>query len=435
MKNLTRRQMFGMALAGLGSRFVRAADTDPTFMIVRSPSPTDLEMPLNGFKDAVTPIEHFFVRCHTYTPPKVNLDTWTLKVDGVVNKPLTLTMADIKKLPRVELVGVLECAGNGRSFYKPRVPGAQWSYGGAGNGRWAGVRLKDVLERAGLKSSATEVLCDGMDTPLGKMDDVRRTITVKKALHPDTLLAYEMNGEPLPFLHGFPLRVIAPGWAGDSWIKWLYHIEVLDHEYPGFWMKTGYRHPTHHVEPGTAVPASEMVSVTDLALKSVIVTPLPGTLTTASAKISGAAWSNGSPITGVDVSTDNGKSWKPATLGKDLGRYSWRLWEQSWTPSSLGDYTIIARARTADKVQPLEQEWNPGGYLWNGAPRVALRVDAPENYRRACFVCHDAHMMEQQHLTRAQWEKEVDKMTNWGAPVSAGDRGSIVDYLAGKYNP
>ena len=190
-----------------------------------------------------------------------------------------------------DLVGVLECAGNGRRFYEPHMAGAQWAFGSVGNGRWTGVRLRDVLEKAGIQSSAKEILCDGADVPLGTMPDFQRTITVAKALHPDTLLAYQMNGQPLPMEHGFPLRVVAPGWAGDSWVKWLQHIEVLDHEFEGFWMKSAYRHPTHPVAPGTAVDLSEMVPVTDLGVKSVIAAPTgwkrpsPGLV-----RIQGTAW-------------------------------------------------------------------------------------------------------------------------------------------------
>jgi sulfite oxidase len=211
---ISRRRLFAGATAAVLSHVLRGANqADPSRMIVRSPRPEDLEMPLDGFRDWITPIDRFFVRCHTYTP-KVNLNEWSLKIDGVVDKPMTLTMDDLKKLPRVELVGVLECAGNGRKFYEPHLPGAQWVFGSVGNGRWAGVRLRDILQRAGIKSSATEILFDGADVPLGKMPDFQRTITTAKALHPDTLLAYEMNGQALPVQHGFPLRVIAPGWAG-----------------------------------------------------------------------------------------------------------------------------------------------------------------------------------------------------------------------------
>jgi len=405
-------------------------------------------MPLDGFTDWITPVDRFFVRCHTYTP-KVNLSEWSLKVDGVVEHPITLTIDDLKKLPRVEFVGVLECAGNGRGFYEPHVPGTQWAFGAVGNGRWAGVRLRDVLQKAGIKSSATEILCDGADVPLGKMPDFQRTITVAKALHPDTLLAYEMNGKPLPVEHGFPLRVIAPGWAGDSWVKWLQHIEVLDHEFEGFWMKSAYRHPTRPVPPGTAVDPAEMVPVTDLNVKSLIAIPAgwgrPGNL-----RVQGTAWSNTSPVSKVEVSTDGGQTWKPAKLGGQATKYGWRLWQYDWKAAE-GKYTLMSRATNmAGQTQPLTEEWNPPGYLWNVAQPVAVTISAqapadnaepsspaiaPASYKAACFGCHDEHMMQQQHLTREQWDREINKMTGWGAQVNAQDRPAILDYLSGKFKP
>jgi DMSO/TMAO reductase YedYZ molybdopterin-dependent catalytic subunit len=299
---LTRRNLLLAAAAGV----LPAADLSK--MIVRSSRPQDLEMPLDGFKDWITPIDRFFIRAHTYTPKRPNPSEWRLKLDGVVNQPLSLSLDDLKKLPRVELVGVLECAGNGRSFYQPRVAGTQWAFGSVGNGRWAGVRFRDVLAKAGLKDSAQHILLDGADEPIGKMPDFQRTIPVQKALDPDTLLAFEMNGQPLPLEHGYPLRLIVPGWAGDSWVKWLQHIEVLDHEFDGFWMKTAYRHPAHSVAPGAAVDPSEMIPVTDLNVKSVIATHAGGWIKPGPVRIIGTAWSNSSPVTRVDVSVAAGKT-------------------------------------------------------------------------------------------------------------------------------
>ena len=445
--SLTRRKLFLAAAAGILPRFASAADLSK--MIARSPRPADLEMPLDAFHEWITPVDRFFIRCHTYFPERANLSDWRLKVDGVVNQPLTLTMDDLKKLPRVELVGVLECAGNGRSFYQPRVAGTQWAFGSVGNGRWAGVRFRDVLQKAGLKDSAKQILLDGSDTPLGTMPKFQRTVPVEKALDPDTLLAYDMNGSPLPDEHGFPLRLIASGWAGDSWVKWLQHVEVLDHEFEGFWMKTAYRHPPNHVEPGAAVDAAQMVPVTNINVKSVIATPgnwvKPGRV-----RISGTAWSNSSPVTKVDVSVDGGNTWKPAKLGRDQSRYAWRLWDLEWQ-APAGKHTLIARAtNAAGQTQPLREEWNPSGYLWNVAQPVEVEVsgnevppaaaavhpgEQPPGYKAACFVCHDEAMMTQQRLTPAQWDREVQKMTGWGAKIKPEDREAILKYLSDNFKP
>jgi len=444
-----------MLLAGAG--LLRADDRPKRDMLVRSTRPEDLEMPLSGFSDYITPIEHFFVRTHVYVPT-VDLNSWRLRVEGEVTSPLTLTMEDLKKLPQIELVTVVECAGNGRRFYDPPVPGAQWGNGAVGNARWRGVRLADVLKRAGIKTSAQEILFDGADVPLGSMPDFQRSITAKKALDSNTLLAFEMNGETLPVKHGFPLRVVAPGWASDSWVKWLTSIRVLDKEFDGFWMKNTYRHPGKPVAPGTAVPPEQMRPVTSLRVKSVIAAPADGTqaVTGKPLTIRGAAWSgDAGPVTAVEVSVDGGRTWKPAALRQDQRtQFGWRQWEFNWTPAQEAYYTILARARdAAGNTQPLDQEWNPSGYLWDVVPRAGIDVvkelsgtpqaaqpaapgsPQPAALRGACRVCHDDDVIRQQRLTRAQWDREITKMTGWGAKLQDQDRAGLLDYLFSNYGP
>ena len=295
-----------------GATLLRAEDRPKRDMLVRSARPEDLEMPVSGFANYITPIEHFFVRTHVYAPT-VNLSDWRLKVEGEVTTPLTLTVEELKALRPVELISVVECAGNGRGFYEPSVPGLQWANGAVGNGRWRGVRLADVLKRAGIKDSAKEILFEGADVPLGTMPDFQRSIPVKKALDANTLLAYEMNGETLPVKHGFPLRVVAPGWASDSWIKWLTSIRVLDKEHDGFWMKSAYRQPGKPVAPMAAIPPEQMQPVTSLRIKSVIASPLDGAQVLAGSPVTirGVAWSgDAGPISSVEVSVDGGRTWK-----------------------------------------------------------------------------------------------------------------------------
>jgi len=440
-----------------GASLLRGDDRPKLDMLVRAVRPEDLEMPLSGFSDYITPIEHFFVRTHVYAP-KVNLDSWRLKVDGEVAAPLTLTMEDLRKLPPVELVSVVECAGNGRAFYEPPVPGLQWGNGAVGNARWRGVRLADVLKRAGIKDSAKEILFDGADVPLGTMPDFQRSIAVKKALDGNTILAYEMNGETLPVKHGFPLRVVAPGWASDSWVKWLTSIRVLDKEADGFWMKGSYRHPGKPVAPGTAVPMDKMQPVASLRVKSVIATPFDGTqaLVGKPLTIRGVAWSgDAGPVTAVDVSVDGGRTWKPAALLQNQRtEFGWRQWEFNWTPQQEAYFTILARARdAAGNTQPMDQEWNPSGYLWNVVPRVGVDVvkepsslsqttspslsnpTPPNGFKGSCGACHEDDVIRQQRLTRAQWDREIGKMTGWGAKVKDEDRTGLLDYLFTNYGP
>jgi DMSO/TMAO reductase YedYZ molybdopterin-dependent catalytic subunit len=337
------------------------------------------------------------------------------------------------------------------------VTGLQWKYGAAGNARWAGVRLGDLLRRAGLRSSAVEILLDGADVPVGKMPEFRRSIPVKKALSPDTLLAYEMNGEPMPVSHGFPLRLIVPGWAGDSWTKWVVRIEALDREYDGFFMKTAYRHPARPVAPGTAVDPAVMQPVTSLRVKSVIAAPLDGSrLQRGPVKITGAAWTgDGRPVTAVEVSTDAGRTWRAARFGPERSQYGWRLWEFDWSPTAPAYYAIMARASDGGgDRQPLVQEWNPSGYLWNVVHQVGVEVlspgeqagiekpsrertklDLPENFKTSCLSCHEIDVIEQQRLTREQWDREIEKMMRWGAPVRSQDREHFLEFLLRHFGP
>jgi sulfite oxidase len=443
----TRRRMLLSSLAA--SLLPKAAVSADARMITLSPQPLDLEMPVNAFIDEITPVDRFFVRSHTYVPD-VNLADWKLTIDGVVEKPISLTFDELKQMPRAELVSVLECAGNGRSFYSPRVPGAQWRFGAVGCGRWTGVRLRDVLDKVGLKPSATQLLLNGADVPLGKMPRFQRTITVAKALDPDTLLAYQINGQPLTPEHGFPLRLIAPGWASDSWVKWLQQIEILDHEFEGFWMKTAYRHPKMPVAPGAIVDPKDTIPVTDLKVKSVIAYPgdwaKPGKLS-----VVGVAWSNTSPVAKVDVSIDAGKTWSEAKLAGKGTRYGFRKWSYVWKARE-GQHTLISRATNAKgESQPLEEEWNPSGYLWNVAQARPVLISAsqplpapasetpkqesPAGYAASCLGCHDEHMMQQQRITRPQWDRELNKMANWGATVTPENHDALLDYLSSHFKP
>jgi DMSO/TMAO reductase YedYZ molybdopterin-dependent catalytic subunit len=386
-------------------------------------------MDLSGFADYITPIDKFFVRTHVYAPT-VNVRDWRLRVEGEVTTPLTLTMEDLRKLPSREVVAVLECAGNGRAFFDPPVPGIQWMFGAVGNGRWRGVRLGDVLRRAGIKESAVEVLFDGADVPLGTMPDFQRGIPIKKALDPDTLLAYEMNGEPLPMRHGAPLRAIVPGWAGDSWSKWITSIRVLDREFDGFWMKSGYRYPNRPGAPGQAVPADATHPVQSLKVKSLRYSSQNG-------MVRGVAWSGeGGPVTQVRLG-GQGRGWITAKLYGPQTRYGWRQWE-----CQVPDNTLPLFVQAEDRsgaAQPLLTEWNPSGYLQNAVypgsiPGIkSVHPDAPSSLRGSCMTCHGAEVVQQQRLTRDQWNREIDKMVGWGAQVKPEDRAAILDFLVNNF--
>lgn len=444
---LSRRRL--LSLFSLAPGLALRGDGPPgQSLIIRSANPEDFEMPLSGFDTWLTPADNFFVRTHIYKP-KVELAQWRLKVDGLVENELTLDMSDLKKLPRVEQVAVLECAGNGRSFFDPAVAGMQWRVGAVGNARFAGVRLADVLKRAGVKPGATNVLFNGADVPMGKVPDFIRSVPLEKALHPDTLLAFDMNGAPLPPSHGFPLRLVPAGWAGDSWVKWVTNITLLDKEYDGFFMRTAYRRPVNTIAPGAAVDPAATTPVTAIKPKSAISSPVAGQrLALGPVTIRGAAWAGESPVARVDVSTDSGRTWRPVKLGADRARYAWCLWEATWTPPGAGSYVLMSKT-TDEKgeTQPFLEDWNPSGYLWNVVPAVRVEVGGgpaglppqpppaevppfPDKVKQTCVGCHGQDMIAGQRLTRAQWEREVDKMARWGAQVKPEDRADLIDFLA-----
>ncbi|MDX2268191.1 MAG: molybdopterin-dependent oxidoreductase [Bryobacter sp.] len=437
LSSLSRRAWMATAAGVLAPRASAAEIVKSPSMFVHSRRPEDLEMPLQGLLNAITPLELFYVRSHHYTP-QIDERTYSLKVSGEVTKPLSLSLAEIRRLPKVELTGVMECAGNGRGLYRPQVPGLQWTYGSVGNAKWVGVRLADVLKRAGIKPNAQHILFDGADVPVGKMPEFQRTIPVGKALAEETLLAYEMNGQTLPLSHGFPLRVVVPGWGGDCWVKWLTNIQVLDREFDGFFMKTAYRHPGKGVPPGTAVDPAQMKPVESVRVKSVIATPRENMVVgSGSTRIAGAAWSGETPLKQVEVSTDGGRSWQAARFTSSNGRWGWQTWDFTWN-AKPGSYRLQARATdSSGYMQPMEQEWNPSGYLHNVIHSVKVEVvpmDAA-GYRASCLGCHDESMIRGQRLTRAQWEKEVDKMIRWGANVPPDQKALIIDYLSMRFKP
>ncbi len=346
-------------------------------LIVRSLRPEDLETPVGLLNTWITPNDLFYVRHHTYAA-KVNASEWKLVVDGEVGTPLSLSLDDLKKMPKASVTVTLECAGNGRAFFDPPMPGIQWEKGAVGTAKFSGVRLADVLKKAGIKPTGKYVALNGADKPVGKQPDFIRNLPLAKAIHPDTILAYEMNGEPLPQIHGFPLRAIAPGWEGAYAVKWLAHVQVIDKEHEGFFVKTAYRYPKTQVAPGAAVPPENMEPLTGLVVKSFINAPAEGTnFKPGKIKLSGFAWAGESFITKVEVSKDNGASWVLAKLGKERERYAWQSFEYEFTITKPGSYLLMARA-TDDKgnVQPVSPHWNPSGYLWNVIDKVRVNVQA-----------------------------------------------------------
>ena len=281
-------------------------------------------------------------------------------------------------MPSATITSTLECAGNGRAFFEPPVAGIQWMKGAIGTARWTGVRLSEVLKRAGVKSTARFVTMNGADRAPGTMPDFVRQVPMDKAMHADTILAYEMNGQPIPALHGFPLRAIVPGWEGAYSVKWLTSLRVLDKEFDGFWVATGYRYPTKRVAPGSAVDPKDMAPLLGLVVKSLITRPLDGAIVPpGKVDVAGFAWAGETDIARVEVSADSGATWQPARLTGEQAKYTWRRFEFTFDAAKPESYLILSRATDANgRTQPVTPAWNPSGYLWNAPDAVRIEVKA-----------------------------------------------------------
>ena len=345
-------------------------------MILRSGRFLDLEMPQEYFDSWLTPVTHFFVRNHMHEPSTFDASEWRLNIGGEVQNQLSLSLIDLKRMAAHSVTNTLECAGNGRAFQTLKVPGVQWQRGAVGTARFQGARLRDLLQRAGIKSTGKHVMFRGLDEVPGKVPSFVRSVPIEKATHADTLIALQMNGGPLARHHGFPARALVPGWIGAASCKWLTEIRVLDKEFEGTFMKPGYRMPNQLIPPGGEVDPDETHPITSLGVKSVIAQPIDNSsIVSRQMTIRGAAWAGEADVTRVDISTDSGKTWHPARLSGEQSRYCWRLWEFAWHAPSAGEFTIMSRASDDQgRTQPQTAAWNPSGYLYNAIDQVKINV-------------------------------------------------------------
>lgn len=371
-----------------------AQDTGADFMadkeglMVLGDRPLNAETPAHLLDDDITPFKHLFVRMNGLVPQTAldaNAEGWTLTIDGEVDNPLTLSIDDLKsRFENVTRRLVIECGGNGRAFFQPGTSGNQWTMGAVGCPEWTGVRLADVLNAAGVKKTAVYTGHYGNDVHLsGEADKVviSRGVPIAKALEEDAIIAWAMNGEPLSALHGFPLRLIVPGYPASASQKYLNRIWIRDKEHDGAKM-TGdsYRIPAYPVAPGTEVPESDMVVLTDMPVKSVITFPQTGAKVqpgTAS-EVRGQAWCGKGDVAAVHVSIDFGQTWHEARLEPAPNRFSWQRWRAEVTLPQHGYYEVWARATDQDGISqpPLSPVWNPRGYANNIQHRIALVAQA-----------------------------------------------------------
>ena len=340
-------------------------------MRIMTESPLNAETPAVRLRSWITPNDVFFDRNQGKIPDfPVSLKDWALTIDGQINEPLTLDMEGLLRRPKATVSNTLECSGNSRSLLEKKASGNPWTIGGIGNAVWGGVWLKDLLRDAGLKERAAHVAFAGMDTPLGKAGiKFVRSIPIEKAMS-STLLAYEMNGDPLPLKHGYPLRALALGWTGANCVKWLDHITVLDRPFNGFFMDQVYR----VFQKGQKPETGEIV--TSLKLKSIITQPLADEqLESGALVVLGAAYAGEGHVSQVEVSVDDGATWHTADfIGPDEA-FAWRQWQYVWQAGRAGEYVIKSRARDDQgRLQPETAPWNVLGYGNNGIHEHAVRV-------------------------------------------------------------
>lgn len=352
-------------------------------LTVLADKPLNAETPPHLLDDDITPADRLFVRNNGLIPENRNIadDQWTLTIDGEVDAPLTLTIADLKRdFEQVTLRLQLECAGNGRAFFDPPASGNQWTLGAVGNPEWTGVRLRDVLQKAGIKPSAVYTGHYGNDPHLSGDPDkvtISRGVPIEKAMEPHSMIAWSMNGGDLPLANGYPLRLVCPGWPGSCSQKWLTRIWARSQVHDGEKM-TGYsyRVPETPVAPGTEVPEEQMVIIQSMPVKSIITHPQTGVEVSARQpfEVRGHAWAGDLAVSRMDTSVDFGATWQAAQLDSPPNPYSWQRWRASITLPEPGYYEIWARATDSEnRMQPaVVPGWNPRGYLNNMQHRIAV---------------------------------------------------------------
>jgi sulfite dehydrogenase (cytochrome) subunit A len=342
-------------------------------LIKLSYRPPNYETPIEYLRTDITPNDAFFVRYHLADIPRVDAKTWQLAIGGEgAGEEIRLGLDDLKQFAPVEVVALCQCSGNRRGLMQPHVPGVEWGYGAMGCARWKGVRLKDLLDKAGLKKEAVEIVLNGADKGVSdKTPDFVKSIPVWKAIEDTTLVAYEMNGQPLPHWNGFPARIVVPGWTGTYWMKHVTSIAAVSKPFEGFWMKSAYRIPLGKFPLVARFSSQETAvntPVTEMVVNSLITSHAEGGMVKAGANlvVAGIAWDGGYGVSSVEASVDGGKTWAEAALGKDNGPFALRSWSHRFLPITPGKHVVMARAiNKIGQGQTTVQIPNPAGYHHN----------------------------------------------------------------------
>jgi DMSO/TMAO reductase YedYZ molybdopterin-dependent catalytic subunit len=351
-------------------------------LIMLAGKPPNYEAPLEYLRTPITPNDQFFVRYHLANIPEVDVKTYKITVGGDgggANNTATLTLDDLKKMPAAEVVAVNQCSGNRRGLSNPHVAGVEWGYGAMGCARWKGARLKDVLDKVGIKKEAVEIMFGGADGPVvDKTPDFVKSIPVWKAMDENTLIAYEMNGQPLPHFNGFPARIVVPGWTGTYWMKHVNKIDALTAPLKDFWMNPAYRIPVGKFpvrdrfisqENATSTPITEMV------VNSLVTSHRDGAKVKAGkVTVAGMAWDGGYGIRTVQVSTDGGKTWLTATLGQDLGQFAFRPWSFEIIAKNGANTVMVNATNKLGQSQVADLIFNGAGYHNNVMHSITLQA-------------------------------------------------------------
>ena len=351
-------------------------------LIKKTFRPPNFETPVRYFRTLITPNDAFFVRWHLAGIPQVDVAAWRLEVKGdSIERPRTYTMGELRReFPVAEITAVCQCSGNRRGLFEPHVAGVEWGVGAMGNAVWRGVRLKDVLARAGVRRSAVEIVFDGADRPpLDKTPDFVKSLPVDVAQDDNTLIAFEMNGRPLPHWNGFPARLIVPGWTGTYWVKQLVSVKASSTPEGNFWMKTAYRLPRGKFPgPHFATQVAEANEpITTMVTNSLITSLRFGEQIPRGKPVAvkGVAWDGGSGIARVDVSHDGGDAWQPARLGADRGHFSFREFALDIPTKAPGTMVVMARATSRSGETQVEKLiHNPAGYHHNVIQRFYIEI-------------------------------------------------------------
>ena len=352
-------------------------------LIKKAWRPPNYETPVSYFNDVFTPNNAFFVRYHLSNIPDVAAATWRVKVGGeAVSTPLELNLDSLQRdYEQVEIAAVCQCSGNRRGMFQPHVPGVEWGPGAMGNAKWKGVRLKDVLTKAGIRKDALEITFDGADSGVfPNTPDFQKSIPAWKAMDENTLIAYSMNGAALPHWNGFPARIVVPGWTATYWMKHVTSINAISKPFDGFWVKSAYRIPRGKfplIDRFISQETDASTPITEMVVNSLMTNVANGQTIPAGRafEVRGVAWDGGYGIARVEVSVDGGQSWRSATLGQDYGRFSFRSWGYPINTGDRGPLTVMARATNrAGATQTFELIANPAGYHHNVVQRIALSI-------------------------------------------------------------